>query len=185
MIFKDLNKKVQLLTQKLVGLKKHHAIGLVIIGIGIGLVIIPFILVPFINSERIWRFPDGYSYNFLLPQNDLIQNKYKVTVFNFQLGIRFGSITLTHLETNTHYYFNYNLDWGEHTASKVLTMIPGLYSASGDFSQSSYELWEMGILPKNFDWWVYLGFSLVSIVIIFGGVKEFQGFDRDYEIEDE
>ncbi|UCC19460.1 MAG: hypothetical protein JSV62_15380 [Promethearchaeota archaeon] len=172
-------------------MKKHQAIGLIIISLGISLFIISFILVPFINSERIWRssgecyIPEGCGGDSVtIPDNILIQNKYDIKVMNtFYLIIISGSIRFTHLATSTRYYFYYNFMRGE--SMVTFTMIPGEYSIQGDIDNIICEIWEHGLIPTGFEWGAYLGFGLVSLVIINAGVKKFQGIEREYEIEDD
>jgi len=114
-IIKDLYKKILTLTQKLKRLKKHHIFGLIIIIIGVGLSIVPFIFVPLLNTERIWKSqlcmiePWLCGDSFTLPQNCLIQNKYDVIVFNAEDGYRSRSISFTYSATGTTYTFNYYL----------------------------------------------------------------------------
>ncbi|MFW9821030.1 MAG: hypothetical protein ACFFE5_15605 [Candidatus Thorarchaeota archaeon] len=180
------------MVNKLTGLKKHQVIGMVLIIIGIGIFISQFFIIPLINTERKWTSDPCYlepwycsPQYFELPQNIFSQNKYLVIVFNSNHGYRTGSISFNNLDNSGYYTFNYYLSIEDYTASIILTMNPGRYSAMGDFSSSIYYLWELGILPKDFDFWAYLGLSLFSIVIIFIGIKAFQGFDRYYELEDE
>lgn len=188
MIIEGLNKKIQNLTQKLKSLKKHQKIGLLIMTIGVGLLIVSFIIVPLINTEIIWRsgicgvtLPEGCSYSVTLPENDLLQNKYDIRVINWFSYSIFGSIRFTHLATNTQFGFEYNFATG--VVSTSFIMIPGEYNIYGDLDGIICEIWEHGLLPKDFDVWAYMGFGLVSIVIIYGGIKEFQGFEREYEVE--
>jgi len=184
--FKNRIIKKRISTQKLVGLKRQRTIGILIISIGIGIFITPFILVPLINSERVWNsniclIPEGCPDTCILPENPLIQNKYDIIVFNYQYNYIVGPITFTHLGTNKKYIFNYSLSAEKYMASTTFAMIPGRYDIQGDFSRKIYELWEHGILPQNFEWWAYMGFILISMVIIFVGAKEYQGFERYIE----
>jgi len=120
-----------------------------------------------------------------LPKNDLIQNKYNIIVFNAEEGYRSGSITFTHSITGTTYTFNYYLSIEEFTKSTTITMLPGHYIVIGDFSISSYELWEHGFISKDFEWFVYIGSILISMMIILVGFREYQGFYPEYKITNE
>ncbi len=159
--------------------------------IGVGLSIVPFIFVPLLNTERIWKSqlcmiePWFCGDSFTLPENGLIQNKYDVIVFNAFHGYRSGSIILTHSATGTTYTFNYYLSIEEFTKSTTITMLPGHYSVIGDFSISYYELWEHGFISKDFEWFVYIGTILISMIIILVGFREYQGFYPEYEITNE
>ncbi len=159
--------------------------------IGVGLLIVPFIFVPLLNTERVWKSqrcmvePWLCRASFTVPQNDLIQNKYDVIVFNTEDGYRSGLISFTHSATDTTYTFNYYLSIEEFTKSTTITMLPGHYNVIGDLSISSYELWEHGFISKDFEWLVYIGIIIISMVVILVGFREYQGFYPEYEIPNE
>jgi len=159
--------------------------------IGVGLSIVPFIFVHLLNTERIWKSqlciiePWLCGDSFTLPQNCLIQNKYDVIVFNAEDGYRFRSISFTHSATGTTYTFNYYLSIEEFIKSTTITMLPGHYIVTGELTFSSYELWEHGFISKDFEWFVYIGIIIISMVIILAGFRECQSFYPEYEITNE
>lgn len=147
---------------------------------GINIIILPFIFVPLFNTERIWKSkpcmfePWLCIDSFKLPQNDFIQNKYDVKVFNYYPINGSGSASFTHLATGTVYTFVVNLTVEDNTASTTFKMKPGNYSFRFVYGLPfHYELWEHGIIPYGYDFFIYLGIEIFAVIIILVSFKYF------------
>ena len=173
----NLAKNVYYFTQKLRRLNRKQVFGLSFTFLGLILAFFPFIFVPLINTERVYktRFcmiaPFCGDEIFELPRNDFIQNKYDLKVFNFYLSNTSGSISLRHESTGILYNFTFIFTFEDYSKSKTFKMIPGRYVVKESPFQFYWELWEHGIIPFDRDIHVYLGFNVSAVVIIFLGIR--------------
>ncbi|MFX1281985.1 MAG: hypothetical protein ACFFA3_21730, partial [Promethearchaeota archaeon] len=103
--------RIQKVRQKLKNLNKYERRGLFIIFIAVYFVIASFILIPLINSERIWKSGDK-NYFSINPHNHL-GNHYEVIVLysGSHLPTQTGSITFRHLNSGKAYTFYYTFNY--------------------------------------------------------------------------
>lgn len=160
-------------------MRKHNKIRFTIITIVVVLLILPYFLVPSINSELIWVSPECFwepwmcppSDSLSLPNNDFIQNKYDIKVYSSPHVFNTTySITFNHLGTEIKYIFNYTLTMEEYIISSTLVMIPGEYDVYGDlYIPGLYQIWEHGVIPPGFECLGYLASVITSTAIVLIG----------------
>lgn len=166
-----LDNKLRNLTHKLKKLNRYYVVLILFVILGIFLSILPFIIIPLINTELIWAkgycgIPEGCPKPdyFTLPNNDLIQNKYDLIVagwYPYDCSFKFE-----HIGTVREYIINYITN-EDSVMRRTLKMIPGDYRILGDFDHFSIELWEHGIIPYGLDS-LYYTTSVCTTAVFFG-----------------
>ncbi|MFX1488639.1 MAG: hypothetical protein ACFFBI_05790 [Promethearchaeota archaeon] len=180
--FNTLYKKLWNFIQELKHLNREKIFSLCFIIAGILLLILPFILIPRLNTELIWKSracvvePWFCLDSFTLPQNNLIMNKYDVKAFHYFIPTNgSGSVSFRHIATDTVYTFEVNLNAEEYSISTFFIMVPGEYQVSYGYGLFyDYELWEHGILPQRLDLYVYMGFIVIALTLLLVAYKYFQ-----------
>jgi hypothetical protein len=175
-------KKIRHSAQELKKLNREKITGLSFIFVGVILLTLPFILVPRLNTEIIWKSricmlePWFCHDSFTLPQNNLILNKYDVRAVHYLFPANgSGSVSFRHIATNTLYVFTVNLTIEEYSKSTTFSMIPGEYRVSYGYGRYfEYEIWEHGIIPQGLDLYFYMGFIVIALTLFLAGYKYFQ-----------
>ncbi|MFX1490297.1 MAG: hypothetical protein ACFFBI_14190 [Promethearchaeota archaeon] len=106
-----------------------------------------------------------------VPRNDLIQNKYDLTVFNWYGFNGSGSISFKHQVNNTLYTFAFNFTVEDFSKTTTFRMIPGKYKVTFGTIQFYCELWEHGIIPQYGDAYFFLGFDIIAVAVLFLAIR--------------